>query len=1525
MVQNTCEPQNQYGPFAQTLFLGCSIMSFSASVGWNEQISEVTVQLVKDPCQPAVGSTKTYYNNYLVASEWEDVDPGFYGVSHQDPEDMNTTIPGLNLIGVPVYFRVADFEFSGLIQSWEEKKATSEGNPTYVVKIVDPREILDGTQLIVGNYSGSVFGTYNLLNVFGYFESLIPNCDLNPTYGHNIPYFYGGFGGAGANDNGMSWNTILAGIHQLTATVPIATSAFSPYGRLVYKGVTTNHTMGILPSDDTNLSAYLIDISQLPLAPSYYRFAGPNIGLLDAIKNVCADTGCDFYIELLPTVDTEGNIWKIIKIRTAYRLDQPSLTFIDSAIGSSNGLVSSSKGQESRNELMSQFIIGGNKEGIVEMTQSLGNTANMTDDIIAPFWGFQSDGDAIPTYRDTDGEMYFRVDIEALNAQLNTALAVTDVEVREFELKMALGGFDAWLSWSSLIGRKHPGRQTIWRAFNNANSGGNNKGIWDLQHVVDMFAAVGERELAPTDLFNLGNKSFRGREDLVEKDLQGIFNFIEVYAREYYGRKYMVRVPFVCYSADQESGRIIPSEEPTDSGWTDNNTVLGLPLTPLEFFKNDQGKVEPFFRFDNITGNKLDFTNLGAEEYGIYNNSAYIKAHQEDRFVYIEGTPRVVMSVGQAVLRKLEDENIAIRQRAAQGLALIIDKELGSDPANQDKCLAVMKALGGIGLSVGAEHNAHTPDAALVTLKSNVITYGPYVTNSPIPGKVAVEQDEGLVPWEYDGSTTMNLAGIQKANNSITQMSVGEMGNITIAGYPDKPLGGELGATTNTHLFENRLVNESSTYSVIMDAWTGTNGPNITGVSVEVGVGGVQTTYTMRTYTPQFGRFSRQNAERLKSFAKQRARYNRLFRLKLIPKQKILSNLASQGDRRGPFQKNKGTHQEERHSPHTVLMGQMRDWNGDSYRRTIVVSESLNDVRQESETYSDKAYMSLDGLLRPISVSGAGNFPRFSSALGGCLSSNSIGSQPPILDGAGGAETYNVIINNNYLNPVANPASPKHGTSSGHDFEMLGRGSTMPTGGLSMPVAGYNSADLADYASDYKLMALRAPLLLHGWGYDLNGKPVPNLADTEEAASGGTFVNTGLQDSFMTDWLRKPHTWPVAPVDLRLDRKRGVWVSPPAHRMIVGQLKGDLSALGTADAYQLGGETLWDADGHPIPYGDPTTAPNFVVTEQINTPMSSGDRFIAYYDPEQCKYYPLGASTADELFYFKLTGCMEFAQNSVTGQRLDWNSGLGIYQAGPAVVVRNTAPNSIFPRDWGPAPSGFKGLARHDKTSGLNFIVAMQEYAKYIQFEQIYPVGTGGGTIAKVGGFNIDYFWDGEDPGDDAYLTFMFEGCYPIGNKGIAVYDPSSSICTGEFGRTINYRVVEYDTPHIRVSESGCGGGAGDVQNEIFSHLVFNSGLRVATQEDSAGCKGVVTLDLTVTNSGSSIDVSPATTINVTSGLEAFKTGDCQVDIRHGNKYWENDKSFPVVTGVTCVEGTLNIYSITTTYDVYGHLKATGE
>ena len=141
--------------YSQTLFLGCSVKSFNASLGWGGEASRLSVELVVDNCAyptlrdisgaeipvptdddsytnsrknnsfkkdengNSVVPAKVYYvpvGDKIVSRYWAGADPGFYAdmplIENEDPNSID-------IIGCAVYFKYDDFEFNGVVKSWE--------------------------------------------------------------------------------------------------------------------------------------------------------------------------------------------------------------------------------------------------------------------------------------------------------------------------------------------------------------------------------------------------------------------------------------------------------------------------------------------------------------------------------------------------------------------------------------------------------------------------------------------------------------------------------------------------------------------------------------------------------------------------------------------------------------------------------------------------------------------------------------------------------------------------------------------------------------------------------------------------------------------------------------------------------------------------------------------------------------------------------------------------------------------------------------------------------------------------------------------------------------------------------------------------------------------------------------------------------------------------------------------------------------------------------------------------------------
>lgn len=213
------------------------------------------------------------------------------------------------------------------------------------------------------------------------------------------------------------------------------------------------------------------------------------------------------------------------------------------------------------------------------------------------------------------------------------------------------------------------------------------------------------------------------------------------------------------------------------------------------------------------------------------------------------------------------------------------------------------------------------------------------------------------------------------------------------------------------------------------------------------------------------------------------------------------------------------------------------------------------------------------------------------SSIGYPISSKTRDQIPPFrLIDPSGTPCYLLPINQKYLNPYATSRilrdtwddGRKNESDAGFVISSIAFGQKYTDFQLthtnkkerdSSDFAGssiYKEEDTDEYIRqqqiNFRVPALRGPLVLQGWGYDTSGKPIPNAADNYINAEHGQFRPDQLTDKFMKNWLENPKSWPVGPVDLRFDRERGVWTCPSPNKIVAIRLKENLSSLGQAKA-----------------------------------------------------------------------------------------------------------------------------------------------------------------------------------------------------------------------------------------------------------------------------------------------------------------------------------------------------------------------
>lgn len=542
--------------------------------------------------------------------------------------------------------------------------------------------------------------------------------------------------------------------------------------------------------------------------------------------------------------------------------------------------------------------------------------------------------------------------------------------------------------------------------------------------------------------------------------------------------------------------------------------------------------------------------------------------------------------------------------------------------------------------SQGYHPAAGRPSRVVIPLRSNIETYGPWYSPNfdTSTGGIDLQQDADLCPWNYGSLALLDKIGNTLVKDAQTTASEFETGTVNYPYWPELKLG----------FLEN--------------------GPNLTNISVTYGSNGINTNYTWQTYTPKFGNLKNLENQQMKDSTKNKIRAQKIIKQRQLKEDRISAKVAKISSGSPKLETFQPSVRNEA-SLSRILVGEMYDFGvirdhtnpgsgviTGSGQVTTVGSETLHkSILELRYDYAKKAFMSWDGLLGPVSISGDGGLPMFAkyspNGNDNALSCP-ISPYPPIKLGNSG-NALDLEINRDYLNPLTNmfeDGSHHHdGKGAGHAVDIVGRNEYteedtnkenpyIPGKGIMNSFYGQTEWDRR-YADDYRFLGLRGPLVLHAWGYDTQGKPIPNAVDDIDDIKGsGVFASSGLKDEFYQDWLQKPASWPVAPVDLRFDRERGVWVSPPQHKIVVAQATETISAYGSGEGILINeyngqeyGQKIYDGSGNLVSANDAVSQAKIQIEDRIGASINNGDKAYAYFDSFSSKYLLLagggGSST----------------------------------------------------------------------------------------------------------------------------------------------------------------------------------------------------------------------------------------------------------------------------------------------------------
>lgn len=1149
---------------------GCSV-----NIGIGAGSSTITLDLVADTCT-TVGEVKVY-------------------------EENNIELPST---GTPVIFTCNNLVFGGIISSLTYTENSSGFD--YKVVIIDPKKVLEGvTVLLKGYYCDPIPNVIiaNFVNINKLLEENVAKCPPRQDT-ENWPDINDctNFGNAGGSQGPFLW----AVLEKIQAKYNGGLGAFgdafyTTSGRRIY----------------VNLSDL---VSLLKQKAPYARTTQANATLTDLIDTACNLIACDYTILL------EGLAARVYIIDRTLPPPMNVIKKLVTDVQSSGKLISGSIGRDEIYAPSNRIVLGDNVQYLAEVggpRAAIPGRAAVPGQAADPVLGVPAvpripgipgvpavPGVPIPMMLGYDliGEpvrVYgtnFTVDIDIrpikdilINAGIGTDLPdmfpITEEEI------LCSGSLIAWRTFGLKDNTKGCLCDRVHDA-NNLNFAGRNDPALN-----DVILAMRQLQAAIPAIINpvmtrgywisiQGQATIvldprRARAAILTAVELAIYEWFNNFISTYYGTHFLVPVNMICITPldnitkVQSGDRYTLTDEPIESGYPSitqvQNGILGLtPGVNTSLFETGDGKISGFGSLTrSFTSNrtlngeivtheifmgKTDQSNSLVQTSLLNNRPTLYQKIETKGEVYkntLRNVPEILITtpfismVPKTQLAGARISNVLKAARTLFGLA-VMD---ATNSITDKKSLNVFKT----------RNAAAGFESVVIPMKSNLYVYGPWTSTNAVVGSTTIIPDESLNPWTCGGFLEMDTIGQSLADQGIRFSNSEESGSITIAELPGYSI--------------NYFLNL---------------GISIDSIVLNYGSGGATTTYSFKQYAQKFGSYQQTLSATIKKNAAERnqmlgslrkQRLDRIFarnsiqnKLDLIlhPEEDASPGFCLVGKYNVSKQTGLSTKAPAPHTPTTRSACECPDTSppDPSTEGALVRNTHSSDIHDANDWGSmshtvegdlqNYAALSLDAVFAPVSMYGRDNrLPRYAISTGINRLCKSRPSMPPITQ-HGFLDIYQ-----RYLNPIINKTELALLDDRTNDSDIGVYITRISFGTELKDVYNALGGDAYDNAQDFGFFALKGPLVLQSWGYDTQGKPIPNEVDVEANACEGSFAKTRLTNKFMKNWLGNPRTWPVAPIDLRYDRDRGVWVSPPPDRIVVARLSETLSPNKTAKAELL--------------------------------------------------------------------------------------------------------------------------------------------------------------------------------------------------------------------------------------------------------------------------------------------------------------------------------------------------------------------
>ena len=1085
---------------------GAYVSNISSSIGWGGQGGSCQMTLVEDPAN-----------------------------------DVVITLPE---VGTACYFRFEKFYFGGVLQRHMYKESTS--GRTYDITLESPSKILDGLQVILGGFEGTAFNLGSGYDSFKPYKNPTFTNELNNIYnpfGHEEnrsvgrlrdPVRDAHFGKADINSVGFPAVRLLELI-ELISQGPdedgIVASEFggkAKFGESEYTidltelidlikdkipnfrvGGNVKNLNGIL-ADCTDIIQYDYFVTVTGIEPQNVEEVDPDSGQIFVTRrnmlqtrrgeSVDGTTIAGGFVDLA----NGGGILEnpVITIKTVSKAEQPEPNWIKNQIATykDDMLVSSETGKELSDSVTQRLVVGG--------AASRYYTAKAST--FLPIWGKRGNQDGyhieFTSATRAYGDPYHKVPIHTIPSGVSQEyFGTSQYYATIFELRMAISGIYTWRLFKTLELMKE---QNDWR---NApfQAMGFGRNVNNIQQAMNFISTIANGTRGALLAINTGavNSTFGNLDGQTE---EWIFNQVLGVATKFWGCMFLVPLPEepggidnnFRWISDEGKGNAEAAWDIVDSAWAEP-----APIDDLSFY-DGSGRLKAVSTW-KYKGYKHDYSQLGADWAFTVGTSeqqiATTKAKIEKDIYWVKDLVGEIHPYAVCTCPQIRawDEHTTTndawgRGGSAQGLTYIINHVFQPYPE-------WTTAMG----IADINYDIVMPAFFGIPQQSNQYKWGPWYRYGALNGKAEVVSDESLKPETFGKQSIMDEAAFAIAYAGVARMTASETGYVELAEYP---------AFNIAERFGN-------------------SGPYVTNLDISIGTGGVKTTYKFNTWTPNFGKLAKYNIDRISRINKANLSFEQkergLWQKSQMARPEplrlgvgdILGNSAMPGVP-GPFG----------NFAHSLMSAAMMRTFGNLHPQGGNVG--LDQFKLAAESDFEHTYGMTDDQFRsPITV--------YQNPTD---SNTGPGFEKPA---SGNDEVGN--FGDNQVGPTQNELNPYFSSILGDTSEWINKVDFCTAmHGTAMEEAEELSFEKMEEAKRKALesvrpLALRGPIMLSGWGFDIAERAVP---------AKGTSGDNAFK--FDPKVVEDRSVWKSGPVHLMWDDERKVWAG--GLQIVGGKLKTDITA-----------------------------------------------------------------------------------------------------------------------------------------------------------------------------------------------------------------------------------------------------------------------------------------------------------------------------------------------------------------------------